>query len=115
METIRLVLLLGTSTSNSVTVTAKKSDGSSIVFYYDFSSNSWKQSGSTQLMVAPGDSINLAFARTTPFNNAYNGTTTYSTTAIVQSNFSASLNRCCFSFAASEAVSATKFPRPFTG
>ena len=83
---------IGTSTSNSVTVTARKSDGSSIVFYYDFSSNSWKQSGSTQLMVAPGDSINLAFARTTPFNNAYNGTTTYSTTAIVQSNFSASLN-----------------------
>ena len=84
---------IGTSTSNSVTVTVKKSsDGSSIVFYYDFSSNSWKQSGSTQLMVAPGDSIGLAFARTTPFNNAYNGTTTYSTTAIVQSNFSASLN-----------------------
>ena len=84
---------IGTSTSNSVTVTVKKSsDGSSIVFYYDFSSNSWKQSGSTQLMVAPGDSIGLAFARTTPFNNAYNGTTTYSTTAIVQSDFSASLN-----------------------
>ena len=84
---------IGTSTSNSVTVTVKKSsDGSSIVFYYDFSSNSWKQSGSTQLMVAPGDSISLSFARTSVFNNAYNGTTTYSATATVQSDFSVSFN-----------------------